>query len=978
MFLADLAERTLRQHGDAVGDLAFVFPNRRAGLFFKQHLAARTEGVLLAPEVFSVEEFVAEVSGRLVPDRLTLVFELYQIYREYSPLREEFDRFYPWGELMLADFSELDKYLLDARRVFGLLKDQRTVEAQFAELSEEDAGVIRRFWEGFSAARVSEQKRRFLQLWEALPTIYERFNAELVRDHRGYDGAVFRHAAALIRDDRALLPAERVVFAGFHDLNACEARIIATLVERGRAEVHWDLDAYYVDDETHEAGQFFRRLREHPVLGDTLPAPLPRRFADAGKKQFHAVGVPLAVGQAQAVGHFLAEWPGDLVESETVIVVPDEGLLFPVLHALPERIQQLNVTMGYPLRNTPLFSLLAHLVDLQQTLQAGADGTPAFHHRRVLDLLRHPYVYYHDAAKAAANVADVERYNRVYVRLDQLKERDDFYEALFRRVLDTPDAVVYLTQATVLILSALRRAADTPGAAVDVSLEEEYFFHFNAQLNRLGEVLTGRTPVGLELFWRLFRQLLENLKMPFTGEPLAGLQVMGLLESRNLDFKNVFIVAMNEGVMPPRTALSSFIPQGLRRGWGLPTAARRDAAYAYYFYRLLHHAERVYLLHNTETTSTHSGEPSRWLQQLRLLTDFPIREWVLTNELQPLPPRPVVVRKEGSVLEKLGLFLDDGTAPADDRPPRHLTPSAVNAYLDCSLRFYFRHVARLRTADRVEEELTDASFGSLLHATLEQLYRSLRIEQQREAVTVTADDIERLRNQIDKHLMAAFRRHYATEPGAPFHFEGRNLVAREMIKKYVGRALDHDAAYAPFEIAGLETVGRDGFTTELPVPTAGGTRRVRLKGIIDRIDRKGDVVRVLDYKTGGQDRKFSTVGDLFDPSRARANDTALQVLYYGWLFRRSPQARPTDRVAAGVYKAREMFGDDFGWKLRWSPTGQPRDARDLDDIAEVEEAFEEGLVETLRELFDPDVPFRQTDNRDLCKFCDYQALCHRD
>ncbi|SDJ96069.1 PD-(D/E)XK nuclease superfamily protein [Catalinimonas alkaloidigena] len=967
-FLQTLAHDLYRNYQEKVGELWIVFPNRRAGLFFKKHLSSLTQSPLWAPEVYSIEDLVYELADRLLPDRLTLVFELYQIYKEYSPLNESFDRFYFWGEILLEDFSELDKWGVDAAKLFMNLKDQKGVEAAFAGMDEDDAAVIRSFWSSFSADRLSVQKERFMQLWEALPDIYKAFNERLASRGQAYEGALFRLAAEKVAQPEYQPGARKVIFAGFNALNRCESRIISTLVERQQAEVFWDADAYYVDHRMHEAGYFLRQHRHHPVLQQTFPKKLLQRFADKASKVIHMVGVPLEVGQAKALGHFMAQHYADasgkpLDESETVVVVPDETLLFPVLHSLPEAVQKLNVTMGYPLRNTPLFSLVAHLIDLQETAMVQGEIS-LFHHQHVLHLLRHPYIFYHNPELAADNVADIEKHNRIYLSLQHLKNADPLYDALFRKMQTAEDAFVYLLEILVHVVAGLKRTGHH-------ELEEEYFFQFVTQLKRLREVLTARSVrVHLETFWKLFKQLLEGLRMPFAGEPLEGLQVMGALETRNLDFKNVFVLSMNEGTMPPKQVTNSFIPYNLRRAFGLTTPDQRDSMYAYYFYRLLHEAENVYLFYNTETTSSLSGEMSRWLYQLKLESGFEVREYVLTSELRPLPPRPLQIRKTDAVQQMLRRFLVE-----DGRPEKRLTPSAINTYLECPMQFYFRFVTELRETDEVETELSAATFGSLLHSTMEHLYQSLVVEKGRTRVEVA--DFVWMQNRLEEKITEAFREYLHVEEGKQVQFEGRNIIAKEIIKKYAKRVLEVDEAYAPFDILGLEANVRDGFRHDLPICINGKEAKVGLKGVIDRIDRKDGQVRVLDYKTGRDDPRFATVEELFDGTYPKRNKAALQTLFYGMLYHESRERHGGDEpVAVGLYNAREMFEDQFNWTLQQKI--DDRKTVPVHDIGPLLPRYREELRRTLEELFDPAQPFVQTTDLNRCQFCRFAAVCHRD
>jgi hypothetical protein len=474
-------------------------------------------------------------------------------------------------------------------------------------------------------------------------------------------------------------------------------------------------------------------------------------------------------------------------------------------------------------------------------------------------------------------------------------------------------------------------------------------------------------------FLKLFRQLMQSLRLPFTGEPLRGLQIMGVLETRNLDFDHVFILSANEGTYPPREVGHSFVPGNLRRGFGLPTPDQQDAIYAYTFYRLLHRAKQTYLIHNTEDTSTLSGEMSRFLYQLLYESEpqgddtyrypnargaFRITRRTLSAPVRILPPQPIAIEKEPTVMERLAVYAEMGSSG--------LTPSALNTYLDCRLKFYYKYVAGLRESEGVQDDVDPAVFGNVLHKAMERVYQR-HVDQTGQA-TVTAEDIRGFKSKaLDRAVREGFQEHFRGQADDTLTLEGRNLIAYDIVRKMAARILEMDAQYAPFEVVSLEREADAGYVRLLPVPAGNDSVTVRLKGIIDRVDRKGNTVRVLDYKTGRDEKKVYGFASLFDRDHPNRNKAAMQALFYAFLY--EPHATSDERITPGLVNAKELFGDQFDPRLLL-------DKHPIDDYRPYAAEFTQALSELLSELYDPTVPFSQTEDLKKCDYCPFTRLCY--
>jgi hypothetical protein len=961
-FIEELAQGLYKQHGNSIADLCIVFPNQRSGLFFQNCLAQLAQEPIWAPAVYSMEKFVCEVSGLTKPDKLSLNFDLYETYCDLYGNQVSFDKFYHWGDMLLNDFNDVDEYGIDAARLFTVLKDHKYIEATFEGLTEEEREVVRSFWKNFDSTRNSDEKENFIRLWEKLADLYAGFKEKIRARQRGYEGMIYRDAADRIESKAFDLPYAGMVLAGFNALNQCEERIFKSLVSQGRAQVFWDVDAYYMEDECQEAGFFFRNYRKDPVLGPTFPEVLPRQFDDKARCQVSMIGVPLEVGQAKLAGQLLAQHAAKIDVQNTAIILPDESLLFPVLHSLPEDVKHVNVTMGYPLRNSPLYSFIIHIIDLQLSSRETPRGI-IHHYKLVQSILRHPLFFYHDVAGVTAHLEELENSKQIWVQEQALQSKGELYGKIFRKINHIDEVFDYVLD---LLLNLVHHMDTTAGEGAP-NLEEEYIYQYFTQIKRLREVLTTRQlDINLGTFWRLFRQVAERMRLPFSGEPIRGLQLMGILESRNLDFETIFILSMNEASFPPRHQTDSFIPFNLRKGFGMPLPEHYDAMYAYYFYRLFHKSKQVFILHNTQNSSQLSGELSRLVQQLRFESGFSITEQVLSHEIRAIAPKPIIIPKNKAVQEELSRY-------CMSLQGKSLTPSALNMYLDCPVKFYFQQVAGLRELDEVNEEIDPSVFGNLLHRVMELLYKGLAAH--KKSYDVAPGDVEWLREAVDEMIVKAFKKEFRTGQDTDFEFEGRNLIIRDIIKEYTDKALDWDEAYAPFTIEGLEANDRQGFRMDFPIQVGErGEAFVSLKGTIDRIDRKEDTVRVLDYKSGSDSLKFDTLESLFDPASDKRNKAAMQVFFYGMLYLETDRAHVFDEVHAGLVLIKRLFDPKFDYRLESTANGKPEKVNDIQALLPDYKAY---LRRLLEEIFDPRIPFAQTTDHKKCSYCAYADICHR-
>lgn len=950
-FLKEVAVDLYRIYGDRLDELCLVFPNRRAGLFFNKYLGESLEQPVWSPSIYTIQDLMARISKLEYADELETISLLFKVYKEERGGGESFDEFIFWGEIMLADFDEIDKYLADPKDIFRNLADLKELEKTFQYLSAEQLELIKRFWSTFSSEQLSEEKQQFLGIWNILYQVYDGYNRSLVEMGIGYEGMIYRNVAESILEGKYPdLPFGTFVFIGFNALSPCEQTLFRFLQESGKAMFYWDYDEYYLGNEMHEAGRFMRKnLSDFRDAGQAFN----RKNLTVPGKNIQVYSIPSDAGQAQIV-HSILEKAGLERESgvETAVVLADEELLIPVLNALPRQLTEINVTMGYPVRATPVFSLVEHLITLQRNIRSSKGGETMFYYMDVLPVLQHQYITLRQRADANTIVREIHGQNLIYISGSHLHKNELFGE-IFRKIVKPEEIPDHLLK----ILEIITGGGEEDSKKVP-AMELEFIYRIYTRIKRLKDVLNRlELNFSLSTFLHLFYKFLRRTRIPFSGEPLAGLQVMGVLETRGLDFNRVILLSVNEGTFPRTGIKQSFIPHNLRFGFNLPTHEYQDAIYAYYFYRLVQRAEDIYMVYNNKTEGLNTGEKSRYVSQMLFDPSFRIREWSAGFDLQSAPASPILVNKTTEVMEKLFDYCPGKGGKA------YLSPSALNSYIDCPLQFYFKYVTGIREPEELQEEIDPALFGTLLHDAVRTIYASLDS-------SVEAEDIDKILQtpaKIRKSINDSFRRiYFRNQDKDP---EGRNLVIMEIIYTYAVRILEKDKDYCPFRIQSLETP----YYMEVPVRSDTGDYGVRIGGTIDRIDRLSNAFRVLDYKTGWGKMVFGSVEELFDMENKSRNRAAFQILLYANLFKAGGVERNIP-ITPGIYLVRDIFKEDFRYHFSM---GAGKSTSPLLDYTSLDDEFNRNLGILIGSIFDPGSAFCQTSQEETCRICPYRGICHR-
>ncbi|MBI9058008.1 MAG: PD-(D/E)XK nuclease family protein [Labilibaculum sp.] len=953
-FLRQLTAELYEKYGSNLSNCMLVFPNRRAGLFFSKYLNELIDQPIWAPKILTINEFFKEHSNLQTEDNLGLLFRLYKIYIQKMEVSESFDEFYHWGEMLLGDFDDLDKYRVNAKHLFQNLAEEKAIDDLFDYLTEEQIEAIQSFWSTFRPEKYSEHQKEFVKLWENLYPIYTDFREELEGKGLAYEGMASRNLVDKLEAGEIIIKEDRVIFIGFNALNRCEMNLFDELKRQDKADFYWDYDESYLQNPYHEAGLFLRENTKR------FPSPKTNITFDNIKNNntsVEFVSLSSEVGQAKYAHSVVDEFckNSDDALEETAIVLADEELLLPVLHSIPQSAENVNVTMGYPAKNTPVASLLRLVIDLQKSIKKQA-GDVLFHHKQVLALLNHQYLNSVNPELAHKISQDILKTNRIQVPQSIIKG-DPVLEKLFSPVYSVEQFSIYLLE----LLQGIYQKLDTneeEKSLVD-KIEQEYIYHLFLAIKRLNALLNEhKIGIQQDTFYRILDKMIQSLSIPFEGEPLAGLQVMGILETRLLDFKKIVILSMNEGKLPKTGAANSFVPYHLRKGFGMPTIDHQDAIFAYYFYRLIQRVENLKLLYSTQSDGIRTGEMSRFLYQLKYESDFKIVENSPSYDISLQEAKPISVAKNERIQTRLNEYC--GTSY------KSFSPSALNTYLNCNLSFYFKYLAGLKEPDAVLEEIDPPTFGNLFHSALEELYKPF------DGKTIQKEELEAIRKNkglLDDVLKDAFRFNYfKLEKEQPMEINGRNLLIFDILKKFIDRILVLDQKFAPFKIVSLE--GK--YKIQVPIGEK-QDRMVNISGLIDRVDQLGDTIRILDYKTGKADLIFKDIASLFEKEGKNNNKAAFQTLLYCLFY--DENFNPGLPISPGIYSLKEFYNDSFDCILS-QKEGRGKAVK-VEDYKVFKEEFVDGLKELLEEIFNPEIPFSQVENKDICRTCVYSEICHR-
>ena len=921
-FLEFVAEDIIKKHGTELSRIALVFPNKRASLYLNGYLASLAGKPLWSPAYVTISDLFRQQSDLMVGDSVKLICELYKSFIQCTGIEETLDHFYGWGQLLLADFDDIDKNMADADQVFANLRNLHELDG-VDYLSDEQKRILRKFFSNFTDDHQTTLKRKFLELWSHFSEIYHDYRNRLRQQGLAYEGMLYREVT---ENEQLSLTYDHYIFVGFNLLQQVEQKLFQSLKDEQKASFYWDFDHYYMIGTRdrllpeNEAGHFISSyLSRFPNELDSSDPVIYNHLNH--DKQVTFISAQTENVQARYISQWLQQENRIADGRKTVIVMCDESILPTAVHCLPPSVEEMNVTTGYPLQHALISSLVKHVVN--HHLYGGR--------RTYKQVMRHPYYSLLTAA-------------------------------------ETPVTISHATPSTLNahLLNVVRAVAMDDSHS---QFEQEAIFRMYTLLNRLQNILTtDQLEIDLVTYQKMLNQLIASTTIPFHGEPARGIQLMGVLETRNLDFDHVLILSCQEGNMPKGVNDSSFIPYSIRKAYGLTTIDHKVAVYAYYFHRLIQRAKDVTILYNNSTEDGHTGEMSRFMLQLMVESNLNIDRKTLQTGQEQTPLNPDPIEKAPEVITKLRAIAQKG-----------FYPTYINRYLRCQLQFYYNDIEGIREPDEMDEEKIDnRTFGNIFHKASEYLYTKMR----RSDLMIMPEDIEFMQKnpqEIEMAVDKAFKEEVfdkrQTPSSAQNDLNGLQLINREVVIHYLKRLLRIDKQLAPFQVIGLEEKV-DGI---MEINTSAGKMTVKMGGIIDRLDMVWDQeagtkrIRVVDYKTGSKalTSKINTVEEIFEQPivpQKHANYYLQTMLYSLFVQHDAKHNKNHLPVAPALLFIQHSGADDYDPIL---PMGKEK----MKDISRYEEPFSKGIQEVLTEIFEPSVPFKPTADRAICAICPYRQFC---
>ena len=951
-FLQHIVDDLESQSPLALKDKCFVFPSRRACVYFNDLLQKKFKNeVLWAPTVLSIEEFVQQNTSELtVVDEIRLLFKLYETYKREAP-SITLDTFYSWGQTLLKDFDEIDRYLVDASLLYKNLQEVENIEDVFGP-DEEVINAIKGFQEVIDTSQEGKLYKEFSTTWTIVGKVYNEFKADLLKDRWAYNGLCYRVLAEKLQNETLNLPFQQVVFAGFNALSKAEQQIIDSLLVKGKALVYIDADQFYLNNEGEEAGYFLRKMKKHWRNNDGVRWVLTDGFNE--EKHIEIIGVAQKTAQARVAAEKLGQ-----KNTNTAVVLADESLLQPILYALPEHEGSLNITMGYPVSGSTTGNLIRAFLRYHASATIGSNNQVFFDLEALKELINQPAINNLLPEEINRLVLSKSRFMSANLITEIILLADEkcqhVLSALFNPVLDIKKAIDVLSQAILNLYLLNKDSADT-----NEILEERIIYTVVKYLQNLQDIIdSSNLKISFAIIEKLVKESLKQMSAPFAGEPLASMQIMGFLETRSLDFENLVLLSVNEDLLPAPSNANTYIPFGIRKAFQLPTFLEHNSIYAYHFFRLLQRAKNITLIYSTQLSVIGSGEKSRFI--LQLLNRFDNEESAIkikhinllaqlstTEVTQP----PLVYAKTGSVLTALEEHL------ATFNQTRPLSPTALVDYVTCSLKYYFARILRIREPEEPSADIDARIFGNILHDILEKVYEPWVGKE------VTKANLEAiLKNNLTGIIAESFKGYDKNSGEVSFTKHVISFLTRKLI--------ENDIKDTPITVIDLES-RTNPLVYDLSLANG---KTVPLGGKIDRLDKimvgNQAVTRILDYKTGKVELKsknyYKKELSIEDYIQAHFDDpkfkSGFQIYFYILLHKRN---FPEQAVNGGILGVKKLGkGVDY---LRG-------DAYPLTD--EIIDEFEQNLSLLLENLLNTDVPFQQTEDIDRCKYCDFKAICAR-
>ena len=949
-FLEYVAEDIIGKYGTDLSRIAVVFPNKRAALFLNEHLARIAGQPVWSPAYITISDLFRQHTDLKPADPIKLICDIHKSFTKCTGIDETLDHFYGWGQLLLADFDDIDKNMADADSIFCNLKDIHELD-DISYLDDEQKEMLKRFFANFSDDIESELKKRFLSLWSHFGDIYHDYNRRLTEQGIGYEGAIYRKVAS---EETLHLKYDKYLFVGFNLIQKVERVLFSRLMKEGKAKFYWDFDEYYMPTARaqqsasvpNNTASFAAYLTDFPNELDNTDRDI---YANMRRpKRIRFISSPTENAQARFASNWLLENGRYKAGRKTAVVMCDESILLPIMHSLPPEANKVNITSGFPLAMTPVASLVMLLFDLY-TLGLRKKGT-AFNPHYLKKLMAHPYARH--LQEVHLKGVHSKGVHSKGVHLSQVHQ----------------EGSAALLQHIATLVKQVGIATKQEGDA----LTQESVFRMFTILNRLAALAdSGDLLVDNTTLRRLVSQLVGAASIPFHGEPVVGVQIMGVLETRNIDFDNVLLLSCNEGNMPKGVNDSSFIPYSIRKAHGLTTIDNKVAIYSYYFHRLLQRAGDITIAYNNSTDNGHTGEMSRFMLQLLVESGQKIDHYSLTAKNQPTPLMPKAIEKDETALSKL-------------EEMSRLSPSAINTYIRCKLAFYYQYVAHIKEPDSDPETIDNRMFGNIFHRAAYLIYKD---------ITDHSPVIEKAHIQAylsNRKLLASVVDRAFEEEECKTN-NGLQIINREVIIEYITKLLKIDQQLCPFSILAMEEEAKVYTQLSFTIPSGGALKggalvssaptkqyNLTIGGIIDRLDVVTDKqtgkrrIRVVDYKTGNKPSSaIKSIEEVFDPKNiaSKHSNYFLQAILYSLIVSRSKEWNAAnDPVSPALLFIKQAATNDYDPTLCI-------DKHPISDVTVYEEEFLTKLKETVADMYSPDAAFTPTDDRKKCELCPYRMLC---
>ena len=958
-FLEYVAEDIIGKYGTDLSRIAVVFPNKRAALFLNEHLARIAGQPVWSPAYITISDLFRQHTDLKPADPIKLICDIHKSFTKCTGIDETLDHFYGWGQLLLADFDDIDKNMADADSIFCNLKDIHELD-DISYLDDEQKEMLKRFFANFSDDIESELKKRFLSLWSHFGDIYHDYNRRLTEQGIGYEGAIYRKVAS---EETLHLKYDKYLFVGFNLIQKVERVLFSRLMKEGKAKFYWDFDEYYMPTARaqqsasvpNNTASFAAYLTDFPNELDNTDRDI---YANMRRpKRIRFISSPTENAQARFASNWLLENDRYKAGRKTAVVMCDESILLPIMHSLPPEADKVNITSGFPLAMTPVASLVMLLFDLY-TLGLRKKGT-AFNPHYLKKLMAHPYArHLQEVHLKEMNDVHLKGVHLKGVHLSQVHQEKEMHQ----------EGIAALLHHIATLVKQVGIATKQEGDA----LTQESVFRMFTILNRLAALAdSGDLLVDNTTLRRLVSQLVGAASIPFHGEPVVGVQIMGVLETRNIDFDNVLLLSCNEGNMPKGVNDSSFIPYSIRKAHGLTTIDNKVAIYSYYFHRLLQRAGDITIAYNNSTDNGHTGEMSRFMLQLLVESGQKIEHYSLTAKNQPSPLMPKAIEKDEAAIGKL-------------EEMSRLSPSAINTYIRCKLAFYYQYIAHIKEPDSDPETIDNRMFGNIFHRAAYLIYKD---------ITDHSPVIEKAHIQAylsNRKLLASVVDRAFEEEECKTN-NGLQIINREVIIEYITKLLKIDQQLCPFSIQAMEEEAKVYTQLSFTIPSGGALKggalvssapdkhyNLTIGGIIDRLDVVTDKqtgkrrIRVVDYKTGNKPSSaIKSIEEVFDPKNiaSKHSNYFLQAILYSLIVSGSKEWNAAnDAVSPALLFIKQAATNDYDPTLCI-------DKHPISDVTVYEEEFLTKLKETVADMYSPNAAFTPTDDRKKCELCPYRMLC---